>query len=95
MTPEPVLQALENIAHAAKSSSDPKTLREAVKAARSAAQSSLGKNGNASSELLAILEQELSTWESKLDVILKEPVGRQGMAKHAHYWIEKLKKAGA
>lgn len=34
---------------------------------------------------------ELTTWENKIDVILKEPAGRRGMAKHAQFWAEKIK----
>lgn len=37
------------------------------------------------------LDEELTVWETKLNVILKEPAGRQGMAKHALYWAEQLK----
>ena len=40
---------------------------------------------------LGQLETELSVWQSKLEVILKETVGRQGMAKHASFWAEKLR----
>lgn len=39
--------------------------------------------------LLEKLESELSIWQSKLGILLKEPAGRQGMAKHAQYWIKK------
>ena len=37
------------------------------------------------------LETELNTWQSKLSVILNEPAGKKGMAKHARFWAEKLK----
>ena len=33
------------------------------------------------------LEDELKIWQGKLAVILKEPMGRKGMAKHARYWM--------
>ena len=33
------------------------------------------------------LVQEISAWESKLDVILAEPIGRKGMSRHASHWI--------
>ena len=39
----------------------------------------------------AHLEEELKVWQTKLPVILKEPVGRKGMAKHARFWAERLK----
>ncbi|HTL70072.1 MAG TPA: hypothetical protein VL404_02155 [Candidatus Eisenbacteria bacterium] len=44
------------------------------------------------SEPLSRLETELAIWKAKLPVIFKEPVGRQGMAKHARHWIEELEK---
>jgi hypothetical protein len=45
-----------------------------------------------SSGVLRQLDEELSTWQKKLNVILKEPVGREGMAKHAKHWVEELRK---
>ena len=45
--------------------------------------------------LLEKLDGELSTWQQKLPVILKEPVGRQGMAKHAAYWADQFAKFAA
>ena len=39
------------------------------------------------------LDLELAVWQSKLSVILKEPVGRQGLVKHARFWAEKIKNA--
>lgn len=48
-----------------------------------------------SSGVLRQLDEELSTWQKKLNVILKEPVGREGMAKHMKYWIQELSKLGA
>jgi hypothetical protein len=41
------------------------------------------------------LDLELSTWQSKLGVIFKEAVAREGMVKHAKYWEEKLKMINA
>ena len=41
--------------------------------------------------LLKELDTELSIWQSKLAVILNEPAGRKGMAKHARFWSEKLR----
>lgn len=37
------------------------------------------------------LDVELSIWQSKLSVILNEPAGRKGLAKHARFWAEKLR----
>ena len=79
---EKISQALEDIARAAKSTGDDSKIKQAITAAKNLV------SGQAS---LQQLESELSTWQSKLSVILKEPVGRQGLAKHAGYWAEKLR----
>jgi hypothetical protein len=39
---------------------------------------------------LSILNEELSVWAQKMDVILKEPAGRQGIVKHLKHWTDKL-----
>ena len=44
--------------------------------------------------ILERLKGELEVWQDKKDVILKEASGRQGMAKHAHFWVEQLKQIG-
>jgi len=44
--------------------------------------------------ILERLKGELEVWQDKKDVILKETSGRQGMAKHAHFWVEQLKQIG-
>lgn len=41
--------------------------------------------------VLQTLDEELGIWLKKLDVILKEPAGREGMVKHSRHWAEKLK----
>ncbi len=41
--------------------------------------------------VLQTLDEELGIWLKKLEVILKEPAGREGMVKHARHWAEKLK----
>ena len=38
------------------------------------------------------LHEELSVWQTKLDIILKEKAGREGMAKHARHWVEELRR---
>jgi hypothetical protein len=84
-----ILQNLEQIAKAAKNGSE-KEASEAVKTAR---ESIRGSNGSVGAENAALreLDQELAVWQSKLPVIWKETVGRQGMAKHAVYWAEQLR----
>ena len=43
-------------------------------------------------ELLERLNGELDVWQAKSSVILKEPAGREGMAKHAKHWVDELRK---
>ena len=47
--------------------------------------------GTAPKELLGKLDGELEVWQTKLSVILKEPAGREGMARHAKHWVEQLR----
>ncbi len=77
-----IIKSLEEIAKLAKSSTDLEKTSAAIQIAREWAKKSK----------LDQLDAELSTWQSKLEVIFKEPVGRQGMTKHAQHWAEKLKR---
>jgi hypothetical protein len=83
-----ILQELEKIARAAKGGSEKEVLG-AIQAARESIRG-LGAEGAAA---LKELDQELSVWQSKLPVIWKEIVGRQGMVKHAAHWAEKLRES--
>lgn len=74
-------QALERIAHLAESG-DEAGLRKELEALQKAV---------SSNKELAELAKEAKIWQDKLGVILQEPVGRKGMARHARFWIEKLK----
>ena len=65
---------------------------QAIKATRTAVENFKKTAKPELAALLEKLENELRTWQSKVSVILREPVGRQGMAKHAEHWIEQLKK---
>jgi len=80
-----ITASLEEIARLAKASAEPAKVEEAIKTARAVLQGLKGTEE---------LDKELSIWQSKLPVILKEPAGRQGMVKHVHYWMERLKNAG-
>ena len=73
--------SLEAIADLVEHTSDLPKIQTAIQTAKN-----LAKEAS-----LQQLETELGTWQSKLSVILNEPVGKKGMAKHARYWIEKLK----
>ena len=73
-----IRSGLEEIARLVRSSGEASQIHEAIQAVRNLRP---GKE----------LDQELAVWQSKLDVILKEPIGREGMAKHARYWAEKIK----
>ena len=81
-----IIQYLEKIAKLANKSTDSRAIESAIKLAREAVK----KAGN--DARLQNLDSELSTWQSKISVIFKEPMGRQGMSKHCLYWVEKLKK---
>ena len=81
-----IIVSLEGIASAAEKDSDVSKAEQAIKSARG-----LIKNFPAD-PLLKELDRELSVWQSKLAVILKEPAGKKGMAQHARFWVEKLRK---
>lgn len=90
---EKLLGSLEKLAHTAKTSSDAAGFEKAVKETRELIKQSLSGAGDAAKKLLSQLDSELDVWQKKITVIVKEPLGRQGMAKHAHHWAEILKKA--
>ena len=79
-----IIVSLEALASAIDKGADPAKTGEAIKTTRD-----LTKNYK--DALIRELDTELSIWQSKLSVILKEPVGKQGMAKHARFWAERLK----
>ena len=81
---EEIIGALETIEKALRTGNDPSAVQTAIRTARN-------KTASSSDERLKQLAAELLTWESKFPVIWREPAGRQGMAKHAGHWIEKLK----
>ena len=74
-------KTLESIARLAESG-DEAVLRKELESFRKTLSS-----GNEFAEL----EKEVKIWQDKLAVILQEPIGRKGMAKHARFWIQKLK----
>ena len=82
---EKICSSLEEIARLVKSSNDAAKIKEAIGHVRDLI---LGQESSKQ------LDSELSTWQTKLAVILKEPAGREGMAKHARYWAERIKNAG-
>ncbi|MGH7197533.1 MAG: hypothetical protein ACREH5_02170 [Candidatus Omnitrophota bacterium] len=86
-----LIDALEKVAHLARTAEPAKT-GEAIEIAKTFIKNLKGKSHHVPEASLSQLEQELSTWQAKLGVILKEPVGREGMAKHAHHWMEELRK---
>ena len=87
-----ILQDLEKIAHFAKSGSEKEVL-DAIKTARESIRAIGGAVGAQLIAPLQELDLELSVWQSKLPVIWKEIVGRQGMVKHAAHWAEKLRES--
>ena len=86
-----ITEKLEEIAHTAKNPSDLAKTGEAIKAIRTLVKDPK-ETGAAPKEILGRLDGELEVWQTKLSVILKEPAGREGMAKHAKHWIEELRK---
>lgn len=87
----PVTNHLNEIAQAAKHG-DASKASTAIRAARAAIQNVGARSPRPGEETspLQILDSELSTWESKLTVIMQEPAGRQGMARHAEHWVKRL-----
>ena len=81
-----IINELEKLSTLAAKSPDVREIETVIKLAREAVK----KAG--SDPRLENLDSELSTWQSKLSVIFKEPIGRQGMSKHCLHWVEKLKK---
>ena len=88
-----ITDKLEEISHLAKTSSVPEKTAEALKALRVLVKDS--KESGPAKELLSKLDGELEIWQTKIAVIFKEPVGREGMSRHAKHWIEQLDKFGA
>ena len=79
-----VIASLENIEKVARRG-DAAQVQQAIRSARKSLT-------GAKDDKLKQLDEELSTWQKKSDVILKETVGREGMAKHAKHWAEELRK---
>ncbi len=79
-----IISGLEKISDAVKKTSQPKTVSEAIQNVKT----SISKAK--STGMLSVLDEELTVWLKKVDVILKEPAGRQGMVKHLHHWSQKL-----
>ena len=82
-----IIEALENIEKFAKGSADVSKIEKTIQSARA----SITKMHPGGAKLRQ-LENELSVWQTKLDVILKEPAGREGMVKHAKHWVEELRR---
>ena len=87
-----IIGSLQEVARAVKNSTDLGKAEETIKKARALIKDS--KAGKSGEEVLLLekLDGELGIWQAKLSVLLKEPAGRQGMAKHASYWAEQLMK---
>ena len=101
-----IIVSLEAIAYAVDQTSDLSKVEEKVMATRGLVKNFVSQTnkplagvipatttsaGRHELPLLKELDTELSIWQSKLEVILKEPVGKKGMAKHARFWAEKLR----
>jgi hypothetical protein len=84
-----IVGGLETLAGTVKKSAQPGAVLQAIEATRK--ELTFLKDKPEHGALLQTLDEELGVWIKKLEIILKEPAGREGMAKHAHYWAEKLK----
>ena len=80
-----ITQGLEAVGHAAKTGDATKT-GKAIQDLRA-----LLKDAKTKSGILEKLDSELGIWQSKLSTIFKEPVGREGMVKHARHWVTSLR----
>ena len=85
-----IIRALEQVSRSVKSDQESVKPAEAVKALRERIREARATAGEEIRTMLAKLDEELSVWQSKMEVILKEPVGRQGMARHAAHWRERI-----
>ena len=85
-----IVQALEQVSRSAKSDKETVKPADAVKELRKRIRDGKPKQPAELQAMLAQLDEELAVWESKIAVIMKEPVGRQGMARHAAHWAERL-----
>ena len=83
-----IISGLEELAHSIKRGSDLQKSKDAIESVRKLIKDSKEKTSG-----LQQLDQELSVWQSKLPAIFKEPVGREGMSKHALFWAEQLRNA--
>ena len=85
---EKIVAGLEEVASTIKKSSQPAVVSQAIQNLRK--ELAPLKDG-AENAVFVTLDEELAVWQKKLDVILKEPAGREGMVKHARHWAEKLR----
>ncbi len=88
-----VVEGLEVLAGALKKSAQPAVVSQAIQHVRK--DLTLLKGDPETTALFQTLDEELGIWLKKLETILKEPAGREGMVKHTHHWAERLKKLGA
>ena len=86
-----VIQGLQQLNKTLKGN-DEGRIQQIIQSTRASIQKSGAGLTDDKKHLLNNLDQELSVWNEKIAVILKEPVGRQGMAKHALHWVERLQK---
>ena len=85
-----ISESLEKVARSVKDAPDPSRTGQAIQNARVLIGAYFAGRGRVAS--LEKLDSELGIWESKLAVILREPAGRQGIAKHVNHWVEELRK---
>lgn len=85
-----ISHGLETIAKAVKSTGQESLVSEAIDSTLTLVAEERSQATAERKTDLEKLENELLVWRSKLGFLLKEPAGRQGIAKHAQYWVETL-----
>lgn len=86
-----VIAGLEEIAGSAKTAKDTDSVGKTIDSVCQRIRPLAADRGGVSKNLFGELYRELEIWRSKLAVIFKEPVGRQGMARHAKFWADRIK----
>ena len=86
-----ILEALETIEKSVNAGKDPSGVQAAIQSARKSLAGAMTVGARHAAPLHQ-LDDELSVWQTKLNVILKERIGREGIAKHARHWVEELRR---
>ena len=86
-----IISALEQLEKNIKNTQDTPKTDNAIQIIRKSILNRIKHSSGHEKSLLEQLDSELSIWQGKLNIILKESAGRDGMAKHAKHWITSLR----